>query len=141
MIDREARLRHALDAALERYAERVGEAFPHEVELRINPQDDFLAVVYPSEQSITIEVTMGVVGRLEEAWAATLARSNALPSGSQIELLGRCQGRWQIGPLGRCKSRPFLGSNVSVFRCAPGDLRLVTKQAGSRARCPERGNS
>ncbi len=89
MIDQEARLRHALDAALERYTERVGEAFPHEVELRINPQDEFLAVVYPTKQCITIEATTGVVARLEEAWAATLSLSKALPSGSQIELLGR----------------------------------------------------
>ena len=89
MIDREARLRHALDASLERYADRVGEAFPHEVELRINPQDEFLAVVYPTEQGITIETTTGVVERFEEAWAATLSLSEALPAGSHIELLGR----------------------------------------------------
>lgn len=89
MIDQEARLRNALDAALERYVDRVGEAFPHEVELQITPMDDFLAVVYPSEQGITIEATIGVVARLEKAWAATLSLSNSLPSGSQIELLGR----------------------------------------------------
>ena len=88
MIDREARLRHALDAALERYADRVGEALPHEVELQITPLDDFLAVVYPTEQGITIKATTGVVARLEEAWDTTLALSKALPSESQIKLLG-----------------------------------------------------
>jgi len=88
MTDREARLRHALAAALERYDDRVGEAFPDEVELKINPSDAFLALVRPSETGVVIEATVEVVARIEEAWAATLNLSNALPSDSQIALLG-----------------------------------------------------
>jgi hypothetical protein len=88
MTDRAARLRHALAAALERYDDRVGEAFAHEVELKINPSDAFLALVRPSETGIVIEATMAVVARIEEAWTATLNLSNALPSDSQIALLG-----------------------------------------------------
>lgn len=88
MTDQEARLRHALAAALERYDDRVGEAFPHEVDLLINPSDAFLALVRPSKTGTIIETTTTVVARIEEAWAATLELSNALPSESQIAMLG-----------------------------------------------------
>ena len=88
MTDREARLRHALAAALERYDDRVGEAFSDEVELKLNLSDAFLALVRPSETGIVIEATVEVVARIEEAWVATLNLSNALPSNSQIALLG-----------------------------------------------------
>lgn len=88
MTDREARLRHALAAALERYDDRVGEAFPDEVEFKLNPSDAFLALVRPSETGITIEATLAVVARIEDVWATTLDLSNALPYDSQIALLG-----------------------------------------------------
>lgn len=88
MPDQEARLRDALNAALERYDDRVGEPFPHEVELEINPSNEFLALVFPIKTGVMIEVTEAVVARIEDAWAATLALSNALPSESQIALLG-----------------------------------------------------
>ena len=52
-----------------------------------------------------------------------------------------CQGRRKIGPLGRRKSRPVVGRAAVGVRRAPWDQRLLTKQAGSRAHCPVRGNS
>ncbi len=88
MHDREARLHHALNAALERYDDRVGEPFPLEVALRVGTSDDFLALIYPTDTGVTIEATTAVVARLEEAWAATLSLSSALPLDSQIEFLG-----------------------------------------------------
>ncbi|EEB83407.1 hypothetical protein [Roseobacter sp. GAI101] len=88
MIDREARLRHALAAALERYDDRVGETFPYEVGLLINPDDAFLAIVRPDGAGISIEATLAVVTLIEEVWAAALDLSNALPNDSQIALLG-----------------------------------------------------
>ena len=53
----------------------------------------------------------------------------------------KCQGRRKIGPLGRRKSRPVVGRAAVGVRRAPWDQRLLTKQAGSRAHCPVRGNS
>ena len=55
--------------------------------------------------------------------------------------LWQCQGRRKIGPLGRRKSRPVVGRAAVGVRRAPWDQRLLTKQAGSRAHCPVRGNS
>ena len=42
----------------------------------------------PAKTGITIEASLAVVARIEEAWAATLNLSNALPSVSRIALLG-----------------------------------------------------
>ena len=78
----------ALRAALDRYEERVGGAFPAEVQLQIFESSEFYARVYPAKDTVAIDLSMGVVDHLQSAWHRALELSSTLPPESQIRLLG-----------------------------------------------------
>ena len=88
MSGQQERLQLALDAALHRYEDRVGAAFPADVELDVISSEVFYAAVYPGTDGIVVEVSTGAVDTIEETWRAALAVSKDMPEGSGIDPLG-----------------------------------------------------
>lgn len=86
-----------MEAALERYAERVEEPFPYPVQLRTVCSDEFFAVVYPSEQGITVDASEAVEALLAQTWDKCLELSDQLPSDTQIALLGAADHVVDVG--------------------------------------------
>lgn len=88
MSHQETRLRNALDAALHRYEDRVGAAFPAPVRLAVLEEEAFYAAVFPEGDGILIEATTEVVDTIAETWRKALGLSADLPEGTGIDLLG-----------------------------------------------------
>ncbi|MBF9044972.1 hypothetical protein HKCCE4037_16640 [Rhodobacterales bacterium HKCCE4037] len=88
MSQQEIRLQNALDAALQRYEDRVGAAFPVAVNLAVLEDIAFYAAVFPEGDGILIEATTGVVDAIALTWHTALGISADLPEGTGIDLLG-----------------------------------------------------
>lgn len=88
VTDQEARLRDALAAALDRYGERVGSPFPADVRLEVVESDAFFAQVSMASKAVMVDVSTGVVDRIDAVWNSALEISAGLPEGKRIDLLG-----------------------------------------------------
>ncbi|WP_224815624.1 hypothetical protein [Hasllibacter sp. MH4015] len=88
-ISNDERLLAALEAALDRYDERVEVPFSASPSFRVVPNDDFRAHVFPLGDGLGIDVSSGAAVQIIEAWHKALTLSAELPEHRQIQLLGR----------------------------------------------------
>ncbi|MEP0146414.1 hypothetical protein [Pseudophaeobacter sp.] len=88
MSEQEDRLQITLDAAVERYDDRVSVPFAASPALRVIPSDTFYAYVFPLGGGLGIDASTGTANQIAQAWKRALDLSTNLPPERQIELLG-----------------------------------------------------
>ncbi|UWR87836.1 hypothetical protein [Phaeobacter inhibens] len=88
MSEQEVWLQNVLDAAVERYNERVAAPIVATPSLRVIPTQAFYAHVFPLKEGLGIDASSGLLTHIAEAWEKALVLSRGLPINRQIELLG-----------------------------------------------------
>lgn len=78
----------ALEKALARFEERVGQPVDVHVEITCVDEKDFWALAIPLPNRLQLDVPWGTLARIRDVWEKVLVLSSTLPAKQQVALLG-----------------------------------------------------